>query len=89
MLVHLKRPSLKSALRPPPSAQAESANFRPFYVKKADFSPPPPATKKGRELAQIRPGYLHLVTKKVVKIRPWGGWSSPPPFVQFYNCQVI
>ena len=42
-----KRPSLKSALRPPPSAWAESANFRPFYVKRADFSPPPPATKKG------------------------------------------
>ena len=34
-------------VRPPPSAQAESANFRPFYVKRAGFSPPPPATKKG------------------------------------------
>ena len=40
-------PSLKSALRPPPSAQAESANFRPFYVKRADFSPPPLQQKKG------------------------------------------
>ena len=38
-------PRLKSARRPPPSAQAKSANFRPFYVKKADFSPPPLATK--------------------------------------------
>ena len=38
------RPRLKSAPRPPPSAQAESANFRPFYVKKADFSPPPSAS---------------------------------------------
>ena len=37
-------PRLKSAPRPPPSAQAESANFRSFYVKQADFSPPPPAT---------------------------------------------
>ena len=64
-------PRLKSAPRPPPSAQAESANFRPFYVKKADFSPPPPATKKGRELVQIRPRCPHLATKKgrkVVKI---------------------
>ena len=43
-------PSLKSALRPPPSALAESANFRPFYVKRADFSPPPHATKKRRKL---------------------------------------
>ena len=80
-------PRLKSAPRPPPSAQAESANFRPFYVKKADFSPPPPATKKGRELVQIRPRSPHLATKKgqeVVKIRSWGGWwvggSSPPLF---------
>ena len=65
-------PSLKSALRPPPSAQAESANFRPFYVKRADFSPPPPATKKGRELVQFRPRCPHPATKKgqkVVKIR--------------------
>ena len=45
-------PSLKSALRPPPSALAESANFRPFYVKRADFSPPPPATKKRRKLVK-------------------------------------
>ena len=71
------RPSLKSALRPPPSALAESANFRPFYVKRADFSPPPPATKKKRKLVKIRPRCLHLATKKrrkVVKIRPCGGW---------------
>ena len=80
-------PSLKSALRPPPSALAESANFRPFYVKRADFSPPPPATKKRRKLVQIRPRCLHLATtkrRKVVKIRPCGGWWvggwPPPPF---------
>ena len=51
----LNRPSLKSALRPPPSALAESANFRPFYVKRTDFSPPPLATKKRRKLVKIRP----------------------------------
>ena len=66
---HFLGPSLKSALRPPPSALAESANFRPFYVKRADFSPLPPATKKRR---------------KVVKIRPCGGWWVggwfPPSF---------
>ena len=79
-------PSLKSALRPPPSALAESANFRPFYVKRADFSPPPPATKKRRKLVKIRPRCPHLATKKrrkVVKIRPCGGWwvgGCPPPF---------
>ena len=88
-LCHWKRsicwPSLKSALRPPPSAQAESANFRPFYVKRADFSPPPPATKKRRKLVKIRPRCPHLATKqrrKVVKIRPCGGWwvgGWPPP----------
>ena len=78
-------PSLKSALRPPPSALAESANFRPFYVKRADFSPPPPATKKRRKLVKIRPRCPHLATKKrrkVVKIRPCGGWwvgGWPPP----------
>ena len=79
-------PSLKSALRPPPSALAESANFRPFYVKRADFSPPPPATKKRRKLVKIRPCCPHLATKKrrkVVKIRPCGGWWVggwfPPP----------
>ena len=81
-------PSLKSALRPPPSAWAESANFRPFYVKRADFSPPPHATKKRRKLAKTRPRCPHLATKKrrkVVKIRPCGGWwvggwpPSPPP----------
>merc|ERR1711873_233438 len=83
----LKWPSLKSALRPPPSALAESANFRPFYVKRADFSPPPPATKKKRKLVKIRPRCLHLATKKrrkVVKIRPCGGWlvgGCPPPFL--------
>ena len=69
------RPSLKSALRPPPSAWAESANFRPFYVKRADFSPPPPATKKRRKLVKIRPRCLHLATKKrrkVVKLHPCG-----------------
>ena len=69
-------PSLKSALRPLPSARAESANFRPFYVKRADFSPPPPATKKRRKLVKIRPRCPHLATKKrrkVVKIRPCGG----------------
>ena len=77
---------LKSALRPPPSARAESANFRPFYVKRADFSPPPPATKKRRKLVKIRPRCPHLATKKrrkVVKIRPCGGWWVggwfPPP----------
>ena len=73
-------PRLKSALRPPPSARAESANFRTFYVKRADFSPPPPATKKRRKLVQIRPRCPHLATtkrRKVVKIRPYGGWSSP------------
>ena len=81
----LYRPSLKSALRPPPSALAESANFRPFYVKRADFSPPPPATKKRRKLVKIRPRCPHLATKKrrkVVKIRPCGGWwvgGWPPP----------
>ena len=79
------RPSLKSALRPPPSALAESANFRPFYVKWADFSPLPPATKKRRKLVKIRPCCPHLATKKrrkVVKIRPCGGWwvgGWPPP----------
>merc|ERR1712155_107537 len=57
-------PSLKSALRPPPSAQAESANFRPFYVKRADFSPPPPATKKRQKLVKIRPLCPHFATKK-------------------------
>ena len=31
---HNHRPSLKSALRPPPSAQAESANFPPILRKK-------------------------------------------------------
>ena len=55
-------PRLKSALRPPPSAWAESANFRPFYVKRADFSPPPPATKKRRKLVKIRPHCPHLAT---------------------------
>ena len=69
-------PRLKSALRPPPSARAESANFRPFYVKRADFSPPPPATKKRR---------------KVVKIRPCGGWWVggwfPPLF--FFNLITV
>ena len=82
-------PSLKSALRPPPSARAESANFRPFYVKRADFSPPPPATKKRRKLVKIRPRCPHLATKKrrkVVKIRlcgGWwvGGWFPPPLFL--------
>ena len=80
------RPSLKSALRPPPSALAESANFRPFYVKRADFSPPPSATKKRRKLVKIRPRCPHLATtkrRKVVKIRPCGGWwveAGPPPF---------
>ena len=80
------RPSLKSALPPPPSALAESANFRPFYVKRAEFSPPPPATKKRRKLVKIRPRCPHLATKKrrkVVKIRPCGGWwvgGWPPPF---------
>ena len=85
---HLIRPRLKSALRPPPSARAESANFRPFYVKRADFSPPPPATKKRRKLVQIRPRCQHLATtkrRKVVKIRPCGGWWvggwPPPPFL--------
>ena len=70
-------PRLKSALRPPPSARAESANSRPFYVKRADISPPPPATKKRRKLVQIRPRCPHLATtkrRKVVKIRPCGGW---------------
>ena len=62
--VFIMRPSLKSALRPPPSARAESANFRPFYVKRADFSPPPPATKKRRKLVKIRPRCPHLATKK-------------------------
>ena len=73
----IDRASLKSALRPPPSARAESANFRPFYAKRADFSPPPPATKKRRKLVKIRPRCPHLATKKrrkVVKIRPCGGW---------------
>ena len=60
----LNWPSLKSALRPPPSARAESANFRPFYVKRADFSPPPPATKKRQKLVKIRPCCPHLATKK-------------------------
>ena len=84
---HSFGPSLKSALRPPPSARAESANFRPFYVKRADFSPLPPATKKRRKLVQIRPRCRHLATtkrRKVVKIRPYGGrWvggPSPPSF---------
>ena len=87
MSSHTYGPSLKSALRPPPSALAESANFRPFYVKRADFSPPPPATKKRRKLVKIRPRCPHLATKKrrkVVKIRlcgGWwvGGWFPPPP----------
>ena len=90
----LARPSLKSALRPPPSALAESANFRPFYVKRADFSPPPPATKKRRKLVKIRPRCPHLATKKrrkVVKIRPCGGWWvggwSPPLF--FFNLITV
>ena len=80
-------PRLKPALRPPPSAWAENANFRPFYVKRADFSPPPPATKKRRKLVKIRPRCPHLATKKrrkVVKIRPCGGWwvgGCPPPFL--------
>ena len=88
------RPSLKSALRPPPSALAESANFRPFYVKRADFSPPPPATKKRRKLVKIRPRCPHLATKKrrkVVKIRPCGGWWVggwfPPLF--FFNLITV
>ena len=88
-------PSLKSALRPPPSARAESANFRPFYVKRADFSPPPPATKKRRKLVKIRPRCPHLATKKrrkVVKIRPCGGWWvggwSPPPLF-FFNLITV
>ena len=87
-------PSLKSALRPPPSALAESANFRPFYVKRADFSPPPPATKKRRKLVKIRPRCPHLATKKrrkVVKIRPCGGWWVggwfPPLF--FFNLITV
>ena len=37
-ILYPAEPRLKSALRPPPSARAESANFRPFYVKRADFS---------------------------------------------------
>ena len=90
-------PRLKSAPRPLPSAQAESANSRPFYVKRADFSPPPLATKKGRKLVQIRPRCPHLATKKgqeVVKNRLWVGWwvSGPPPpspFVRFYNRQLM
>ena len=89
-----QRPSLKSALRPPPSAWAESANFRPFYVKRADFSPPPPATKKRRKLVKIRPRCLHLATKKrrkVVKIRLCGGWwvgGWPPPLF-FFNLITV
>ena len=83
-------PSLKSALRPPPSARAESANFRPFYVKRADFSPPPPATKKGRKLVKIRPRCPHLATKKgqeVVKNRLWGGWWVNGPSPSF--CSIL
>ena len=83
-----------TALRPLPSAQAESANFRPFYVKRADFSPPPPATKKRRKLVKIRPRCPHLATKKrrkVVKIRPCGGWWVggwfPPLF--FFNLITV
>ena len=81
-----QRPSLKSALHPPPSALAESANFRPFYVKRADFSPPPPATKKKAEISQNPPSLSAPYNKKrrkVVKIRPCGGWwvgGCPPLF---------
>ena len=38
-----RRVTLRQA-GPPPSAQAESANIRPFYGKRAGFSLPPPAT---------------------------------------------
>ena len=70
------RPRLKSAPRPPPSAQAESANIRPYYVKRADFSHPPPATEKGRQLVQICPRCLSISAFGVA-----GGWGLPPPFV--------
>ena len=80
-------PSLKSALRPTPSALAESANFRPFYVKGADFSPPPHATKKRRELVKTRPCCPHLATKKKAESSQnpplrWvvDGGMAPPPF---------
>ena len=95
LVLPLEGPSLKSALRPPPSARAESANFRPFYVKRADFSPPPPATKKRRKLVKIRPRCPHLATKKrrkVVKIRLCGGWWVggwfPPPLF-FFNLITV
>ena len=78
--LNIQRPILKSALRPPPSARAESTNFRPFYVKRADFSPPPPATKKRRKLVKTRPRCPHLATKKSLAVG--GGWGdgSPPSF---------
>ena len=62
--------------RPPPSAQSESANFRPFYVKRADFSPPPPATKKDKGPVAIFVVLQCYITTHIVEF-------------PYYNCRFI
>ena len=48
-------PRVKTALRPPPCAQAENQLSALFPGKRAENSDPSPATEKGRKLPKIRP----------------------------------
>ena len=76
-------------VRPPPCAQAESANFRPFYVKRralvsrplqqkrAEISPNPPSSSAS--CTKKRAGSSQNPTLGWVV----GGWSSSSPLLLF------
>ena len=55
-IVLLNGPRVKTALRLPPSAQAENQFSALFPGKRAENSDPSLATEKGRKLPKIRPG---------------------------------